>query len=294
MKSTDPQGLWPVDRLILGYLLVTSAVIAAFSRQVPHSGPLLLAHAAGMILIVAAAFRPEWPGAEFFRYWYPILYVSACYREMSLLIPAIRGRDFDATLAVLDYAILGVHPAVLMERIQTPLLTEILQIAYSLFIPSVLLIGGIYWIRGDKAELRRYSFLITLGFLVSYIGYFVVPARGPRFHLAGLHTKPLEGLWLYRPLRDLLDALESAHYDCFPSGHIELTMLAWWWSRRISPALFHLYSVYTLSILVATVYLRYHYAFDLFAGVVVATALLAVVAPGGNGEQGSRWIVSKS
>ena len=34
--------------------------------------------------------------AAFFSHWYPLLYVSICYREMSILIPAIRGTDADA------------------------------------------------------------------------------------------------------------------------------------------------------------------------------------------------------
>jgi hypothetical protein len=30
--------------------------------------------------------------------------------------------------------------------------------------------------------------------------------------------------------------LESAHYDCFPSGPTELAILAWWRSRQLSSA----------------------------------------------------------
>jgi membrane-associated phospholipid phosphatase len=73
----------------------------------------------------------------------------------------------------------------------------------------------------------------------------------------------------------LLDRLESVHYDCFPSGHTELTILAWWSTRPFGPRLFWLSFAYTLSIIFATVYLRYHYTVDLLAGVVVAAILLA-------------------
>jgi hypothetical protein len=51
-------------------------------------------------------------------------------------------------------------------------------------------------------------------------------------------------------------------------------VLAWWASRRISPAVARVYGVYTLIVLVATVYLRYHYTVDLMAGMVVAAAVI--------------------
>ena len=49
------------------------------------------------------------------------------------------------------------------------------------------------------------------------------------------------------PCRTTLDRLESAHYDCFPSGHTELTILAWWGSRMVSNRLFRVYFAYTPS-----------------------------------------------
>ena len=67
-------------------------------------------------------------------------------------------------------------------------------------------------------------------------------------------------------MRTALDRLESAHYDCFPSGHGELTIIAWWSSRQISKRLSGVYLAYTLCIIFATVYLRYHYTVDLAGG----------------------------
>jgi len=278
VKDHMPPGLWPVDRLVLLYLAAFGLLVAGFRLQVPHSGAILAGHLLGILLILAFALRPGLPGARVFRHWYPLPYVAACYREMALLIPAVRGTDFDAALARWDRALWGVHPTVWLERVQTPLLTEILQIAYSLFIPSVLLVAVILWFRRRAAEFRNYAFLIALGFLVSYVGYILVPARGPRFTLDALQTKPLQGLWLLDPLRATLDVLESAQFDCFPSGHIELTVLAWWSTRRISRRLFRCYALYTASVLVATVYLRYHYTVDLLAGIGVAAALLGAVS----------------
>ena len=63
---------------------------------------------------------------------------------------------------------------------------------------------------GRFAEFQYYAFLIALGFLTSYIGYILVPARGPRFLLKHLQHIPLQGLWLFQGMQNTLDRLESA------------------------------------------------------------------------------------
>jgi len=264
---------WPVDRLIAGYLILTGLLIGVYFPRIPGAGGLLALHGAGILLMIAAVRRPG-RASWVFRHWYPLPYVAACYKEMAILIPPIRGADLDRELALVDYRIWGAHPTVWLERLQTPALTEFLQVVYSLFVPVVLLIAYLVWRQRRYPEFRYYAFLIALGFLVSYAGYLLVPARGPRFLLASLQHTRLEGLWLFHWLQGTLDRLESAHYDCFPSGHTELTVLACWGSRKISKRLFGAYLAYTACIIFATVYLRYHYTIDVFAGLVLAVALI--------------------
>lgn len=277
----DRAGFWAVDKVCLCYLAVTGALVAAYWTEIPQAPLLLSVHVVSAILIVLAsrssASRSSALGRAvwIFRNWYPLPLVSFCYREMAILIAAAWGRSFDGLLADLDFAIWHANPTVWLERIEVSWLTLFLQIVYTLFVPAVLLVPTILWRKRRYAEFRYCAFLIALGYLVSYIGYFIVPARGPRFLLDPLQHRPLDGGHLAEAMRGMLDGLESAHYDCFPSGHTELTILAWWLSRQISPRLGWVYLAYTLCIIFATVYLRYHYTVDLFAAVLVAAVLLA-------------------
>jgi membrane-associated phospholipid phosphatase len=266
-------GFWPVDKVILGYLGLTGAVILLLWGRLPEAPILLAAHivaAAAVVFEVKRPNRTSWV----FRNWYPIIYVACCYKEMAILIPAVWRTDADRWLADLDLRLWRAHPTVWLERIHTPALTEFLQIVYTLFIPAVLTVAVLLWRARRYTEFRYYGFLIALGFLVSYIGYLLVPARGPRFLLHPLQTFPLSGLWMFEHLQSTLDRLESAHYDCFPSGHTELTILAWWGSRMVSKRLAAVYFVYALLIVFATVYLRYHYSVDVLAGILVAAMLI--------------------
>jgi membrane-associated phospholipid phosphatase len=268
---------WPVDKVILAYYAFATFIVVGWWNRIAEAPILLFWHLAGAALIVIAVKRPSRKG-WIFRNWYPLPFVASCYREMALFIPALRRTDADQWLADVDYRLWRAHPTVWLERIHSVALTEFLQVVYTLFIPVVLAVAVLLWRRRRYAEFQYYAFLIALGFLVSYVGYLLVPARGPRFLLRELQNFPLEGLWFFQALQDSLDTLESAHYDCFPSGHTELTILAWWGSRMVSKRLFQIYFAYTPCIIFATVYLRYHYTVDVFAGALVA-ALLIRYAP---------------
>jgi membrane-associated phospholipid phosphatase len=274
---------WPADKVIFVYSAFMSIIELIWFRQIPDAGWLLVLHAIGIVLTVLAARSvaqstttqspatgPIWT----FRHWYPLLYVACCYREMAMIIAGIRHNHADQALAAIDHAFWGVYPTVWLERFYSPAFTEFLQIIYTLFLPVALLVPFVIWRQKRYIEFRYMAFLLALGFLVSYLGYLAVPAHGPRFLLADLQHQPLRGLWLFNSMQATLNRLEQDHYDCFPSGHTELTILACWLSRSISKRLFWVYFLYTLCIVFATVYLRYHFTADLLAGAVVALVLI--------------------
>ena len=270
---------WPSDKLIFAYFTFTAAIEVVWFRHIPQAAWLLALHVIGVVLVVMAersvsSNRGVVFVVRVFRHWYTLLYVACCYREMAILIPAIRHTSADRALADLDYAFWGVNPTVWLERLYSPALTEFLQVIYTLFVPVVLLVPFLIWRRKRYSDFRYMAFLLSLGYLASYLGYLAVPARGPRYLLQHLQHVPLQGVWLFHSLQATLDRLETYHYDCFPSGHTELTVLACWLSRSVSHRLFWVYFLYTICIVFATVYLRYHYTADLLAGVVVALVLI--------------------
>jgi membrane-associated phospholipid phosphatase len=266
---------WAVDKVILAYFTFCCAVILGWWNSLPDAAWLLAGHAVLTALLLWEIKRPN-PTSWHFRNWYPVVYVSVCYKEMAIFIPVLRHTNGDRWLADLDFRIWNANPTIWLERIYSPLLTEFLQWIYTLFVLAVLLVAFFLWTRHRYKEFQYYAFLIALGYLVSYLGYLVVPARGPRFLLRHLEHIPLQGLWLFHGMQSALDKLESAHYDCFPSGHTELTILAWWGSRLVSKRLFRIYFAYTPSIIFATVYLRYHYTVDVLAGIATALSLICV------------------
>lgn len=263
-----------MDKVMLAYLGITALLLVIAGRRVEGFEWRLGLHVLGVVLILLAALKAEtWVG-WIFRHWYPLLYLPACYDEMRGLIAALRSHDLDETLARMDFAIWQVNPTVWLERVHHPLLSEALQVVYTLFAPAIIVLGLLYFVYRPLSEFRYFVFVIVVGFLLSYIGYLLVPVRGPRFLLRDLQNMELEGRWLFQTLRDQLDTLEGAHRDCFPSGHTAMTIIAWWQCRNLWGWLYYVFTVFMLAQIFSTVYLRYHYTVDLAAGVVLAVAVI--------------------
>ena len=117
---------------------------------------------------------------------------------------------------------------------------------------------------------------LLLTYYVSYLLYFVTPAMGPRFYLAEYQTLPLVGLWLTAPLQAILDGLEGIQRDAFPSGHTAIALIVLAMAARDQRHRFYPLLGVTVSLVISTVYLRYHYVIDVIAGVILAAVCLGV------------------
>lgn len=224
---------------------------------------------------------PLLPLASFIRGWYPVALIPITYKELSYLIPLIHPRDFDTTLAGIDHRFLGVHPTVWLERFTWPPLTEVLQLTYSTYYFLPLVLGVVLWRRRSFEKFHFWVFIVVLGFYLSYLGYIAVPAIGPRFlpSIVEAQTRPLTGVWLFEPVRAMLDRAEGITRDCFPSGHTELTLLVLFYARRFHRKVFWWLLPLGTGVIVSTVYLRYHYLIDVVAGALLAVAIVMIAKP---------------
>jgi membrane-associated phospholipid phosphatase len=175
--------------------------------------------------------------------------------------------------------IFGFDPTVELYKIANPYLTELLQIAYAsfFFLPIILAVHLLS--RNRIKEFHFAVFAVVYGFLLSYIGYFILPAIGPRFTLHDFHATNTElpGLFLTNFLRDMVNAGESIRHgvanpeeivqrDVFPSGHTQMTLIVMYLSFKFKLKSKYFFLVVGTLLIFATMYLRYHYFIDLVAG----------------------------
>jgi membrane-associated phospholipid phosphatase len=125
-------------------------------------------------------------------------------------------------------------------------------------------------------EFNRAIFILAFGYYVSFIGYILFPAIGPRFTLDHLYSIPLEGSFLTDFVRDILNYLEHNKRDCMPSGHTQMVLIVLFLAHRYEKFLFYLFFPTICALIFSTVYLRYHYVIDLFVGAAFAVGCMIV------------------
>jgi len=269
----------PVQGLTLFSLIGLMLVAFIFRGQIPLWRSLLLRYTILLGLLFALALSSDRKTiggkGKLFLHFSPILFVVLIYESLGDLIQYLRP-DIDSQLIKIDFFIFGVHPTQWMEQWIVPWFTDILSLAYVsyYFIPVVLIL--VLYLKRRMTEFDRVIFILAFGYYVSFIGYILFPAIGPRYTLTHLYSVPLEGSFLTDFVRDTLNFLEHNKRDCMPSGHTQLVLmvlfLAYHYERILSYLLFPL----VCALIFSTVYLRYHYVVDLFVGVGLAIGCIVV------------------
>lgn len=267
--------------LILYYGFV-ALFIAFFRGRIAGAGGLLLVQGAALLVLMAVVGLSEaFPGARalaFVRNWLPFPAVLFGYRMIHFLINCDRNGGFlpdrDALLIRIDRLLFGADPTVWLERIASPWLTEILQFAYATnyFLPLILLV--LLYRDRRRIPFQFSVFLLTAGYLLSYLGYFLIPAVGPRFTIP--HGCELSGVFLRETLCRLIYCMEACPRDCFPSGHTEIPLVTLYLAFRFRRHLFWIYLPIVVLLVSSTVYLRYHYVIDVLAGAALAGAVALI------------------
>jgi membrane-associated phospholipid phosphatase len=275
------------DMLNAGFFAMMTVMVAIFASAIPLWW---LFVALNLAIIVAIFLLADFASTRT-HFWKLLhgFYMMACipivYKEVYYLGPAMNPRLMDSTLIAIDHALFGVHPTQWLAAYRYPFVTEILQLAYSTFylLPLVLAVD-LY--RKRRMQAFRLTFLtVILAFYLSYIGYLAVPAIGPRFtlHEFSNKDKELPGVWLATTIRGWLNRGENispgmehpervVQRDCFPSGHTQITLVVIFLAFRYRARSRWCLSIVGSLLILATVYLRYHYVVDVAAGIVFAAA----------------------
>lgn len=225
-----------------------------------------------------------------FYYVIPTIFVT--FKIIYVLLSAYRTVDYDDLLIEIDRFIFGTDPTVFLYQYSHPIITELMQIAYATFflLPIIL---GIEFQR--KKEYNKFNFIIfsvVMGFFLSYIGYFIVPAVGPRFTLHDFDTKNFElpGLFFTNVLREIVNIGESIPYgtlnpvevvqrDVFPSGHTQMTLIVMYLAVKLKSKNKWFFLIDGTLLIISTVYLRYHYVIDLVGGLAFMILTMAIAKP---------------
>ncbi|HQQ77794.1 MAG TPA: phosphatase PAP2 family protein [Thermoanaerobaculia bacterium] len=241
--------------------IVAPAAILAFLAAVRY----------GFRLRGAAGFAPV---LGVLRDWFPFAFFSFTYELFRLSSwTTVLSRDRDVELLRIDRWLFGETPAVSLQQLAGPLMTDVMTGAYSLHLVLPPVLGMLLYAR-QKRLFREFLLAVLLSGILGQTGYLLVPAVGPKRAFPELFSRTLEGR-VYEPVTSALEAVRAPR-DVFPSLHVGISAIvlafAWRRSRRLAGALAPL----VLLNWVSTLYLRYHYFIDVVAGWATAWASIAL------------------
>jgi len=215
-------------------------------------------------------------------WWYPDTY------ELNRILP-----NLDHRFAAFEQSLFGFQPALVFSQLCShPVFSELMYLGYASYFPLIATIVVYYFFQRYQ-DFQRMSFVILASFFLFYVVFIVLPVSGPQFYYlaAGLdnisqgifpdlgdyfmtHNEMMhmpgydEGLFYYFII--IAHVAGERPTAAFPSSHVGLTfvllLLAW---RTRCRSLFYVVLTFFLLMCFSTVYIRAHYAIDVFAGVVL-------------------------
>jgi len=260
------------DRLTLAYLLFSTVLVVVCHANVKHEMVLVPIHLGLMAMIFGLAISRERNirVLSTISHWYPTLLFLFFFEEIGLIVHAIHPGWFDDYLIRADYALFGAHPTVWIEQFANYWLTESMQLVYTSYFLLTIGLGAHLWLRGgQRREFAVFIASTCAAYYLCYVIFVLFPIESPHHTLRHLQQVELVG-GPFTAFINLLEKHGRVHGGAFPSAHVAgavvVLISAYRFARRIGYWLTPL----VLSICVATVYGRYHYAVDVFAGALVA------------------------
>jgi len=241
--------------------------------------------------------------ARFLRDWAPFVLLLTLYENLIWLVARLNPRLYDAALQQLDDWLSWGHSTFWLERFVTPGRTEWFSLFYNALFLYPVLVGGILYLLRRYTAYRTWVLTFSLAGYLGFVGYLLVPVVGPTYHYSQVYQVELDGrpsnpelallqpsapasagaaasLDFYRLARQLNSPRSRGREiprNCFPSLHTAWGLLILAFCFRHLRPLFWVVLFPVLNLIVATVYLRFHYYTDLLAGLALCGLTLTLV-----------------
>jgi hypothetical protein len=211
------------------------------------------------------------------------------YFALRAYLPNVNPSSLDAQLHGLDLTFFGLEPAVAMQHWVSPATSEWFAFFYYgyFFVLGLHIIPILFFMR-DSRIMAEFTLGMQLVICVGQAFYMLVPGFGPALGMPQLFDSQLPpGVWWN--LVGQLVSSAGAQKDIFPSVHTAaptFILLFSFHNRRHLPFRYTWPFVwfFTFNIIIATMFLRWHWIVDIVAGLMLALTAHALSVRGARTE----------
>ncbi len=277
------------DFAVLAFLLILNGAVLATpsgaerTACLVRTGGLLLAFVIAIVLVRGRLLKRSWVAALIYRLgiYCP---VQVSYFFLKHVLPLVNKTTLDQRLYQFDLSVFHYEPAMAWDRFVTRTSTEWFSFFYfGYFLLMAAHVVPLLFFGRRKQIVGEFIFAILLLFSIGHTLYMVVPGYGPYRAMADSFQHPFpQGPW-----HDLvMNAVHSggAQMDIFPSLHTGApTVLALFSFRNRKYVPFRytwpVVAFCTVNIVIATMFLRWHYLIDVVVGFSLAVSVVFVSRP---------------
>ena len=235
---------------------------------------------------------------NFVRDWSPFIILLAMYENTLYLVARVNHRLFDPYMFHLDKLIFGGHLDLWLQQFIRPGLTEWMSFTYDALYFYPVVIGMILYFMRRQRHFRNFMMTFIIAGWLGFIGYLIFPVIGPANYyqnvytvnlsatngaqvIAAQHTldkdKDMTFLKIARMINDKQSYAGFIPRNCFPSMHTAWAVISMIYSFLYLPLLFVVILIPLLSLILATIYLRFHYMTDVLAGTLLAVLTVTII-----------------
>lgn len=257
------------------------AALTLVLRDRPRADARVLGIAVAIAAIITALawtqYKFKAAAPAIVRDWAILGFVLACYRTLDLFSPVTYQVSLEASWQHMDHVLLsGWQIRAALEHWGASIPTY-LETCYLLTSGAGCYGLIILYAYRKRERSDRFLLIYVMGTLLSYALVPILRLQPPRVAFPGADAPEISTA--IRRLNLVVLSGAGIHSGVFPSAHVSSTFAAAWGMFAALPERKRygwIFLIYAISVAVATIYGRYHYAVDAGAGIVVS--VIAVFA----------------
>ena len=272
LYQKNKMQLKKIDYLFFGFVLITTILIL-------FSGPenileLLLTRTFIVTAVIALLYlniRVNSIVLKLLRSAYPIL-VSMLFYTETVFYNKLFFNNLDNFLIDLDAKLFGFQPSIkFSEFFSSPLFSEFMYIGY--FSLYILIIGFVFIAFFKLKHLSEELFFkLAATMLLFYLFFGIFPAAGPQFYFSS-PEKDVPSAFVFDKIMHFIQKAEQPT-GAFPSSHVGITLIILILLRKKARLFFKIAVPFVVLLFFSTVYIKAHYAVDVFGGILFTPIIL--------------------
>ncbi len=222
-----------------------------------------------IVLLILANMKWDRPWLKFLHLFFPIFILPLIYGETASLNHLIFSENLDPVVYNWEQYVFGFQPSLeFSNRFPQRWFSEMLHFGYFSYYLMTISMALAFFIFA-RVSVHYVIHITVCSFLIYYLIFILFPVVGPQFYFTGADAAIADSGLFSKAVR-LIQLYGEHPTGAFPSSHVGMVLIFLYLGWRYLRTLFWVMLPLFILILLATVYLKAHYAVDVFAGLLSA------------------------